>query len=57
MKTDASQPDNKPEFPKMTLANLIDRLKELPQTATIENFKVVFRDKREFINVIESPKK
>ena len=50
-------PDNKPEFPKMTIADLRDRLKELSQTATIENFKIVFRDKRDFINIIESPEK
>ena len=52
MKTEPVQPN----IQKITIADLVERFKELPQTATVENFKVVYRDKRGYPSMIESAK-
>jgi len=39
-----------------TLGQLIDRLRELPANAELDSFKIVYRDIRGYMNVIELPK-
>ena len=38
---------------KTTIAQLVARLRELPQNATVENFMIVFRDRNGELNKIE----